>query len=273
MTTMPMSASPTRSTRPLLMRPAISLARREVTRFLRQKSRIVGAVGTPLLFWLVIGSGLRNSFRMPAVGGGMNYLQYAFPGTVVLILLFTAIFSMISVIEDRREGFLQAVLVAPVSRTAIVLGKVLGTTALAVGQAGLFLVLARLAGVPIGVVSFVAAFGVLILLGLALSGLGLLIAWPLNSTQGFHAVMNLLLMPMWLMSGAFFPADGASRWMGTLMKLNPLTYGVALLRHAMYFGASEQPGHLPSPLLCLVVTVGFAALMLFVATRLVQRSG
>lgn len=270
---MPMSAAPTRSTGPLLMRPAISLARREVTRFLRQKSRIVGAVGTPLLFWLVIGSGLRDSFRMPDIGRSMNYLEYAFPGTVVLILLFTAIFSMISVIEDRREGFMQAVLVAPVSRMAIVLGKVLGTTTLAVGQAGLFLVLAPLAGLPIGVASFVCAFGVLILLGLALSGLGLLIAWPLSSTQGFHAVMNLFLMPMWLMSGAFFPADGASGWMGTLMMLNPLTYGVALLRHAMYLGSGERLGQLPSVGLCLIITVGFALATLVVATRLVRRVG
>lgn len=195
-----------------LLLPALSLWRREVVRFVRQRSRVVGALGTPVVFWLLIGSGVGNSFRPMAAGDGghveMNFLEYSFPGTLVLIVLFTAIFSTISIIEDRREGFLQAVIAAPVRRSAIVLGKVMGSTTLAVVQALLFLTLAPLSGVPLTIGSVLAMTVVLTVVGLGLSALGFLIAWPMDSTQGFHAVMNLFLIPMWLLSGAFFPASG-----------------------------------------------------------------
>ena len=135
-----------------LLLPAASLWRREVVRFVRQRSRVIGALGTPVVFWLLIGSGLRDSFRLTAAGDAkppeMDYLEYFFPGTLVLIVLFTAIFSTISMIEDRQEGFLQAVIAAPVRRSAIVLGKVMGSTTLAVVQALIFLMLAPLSGVP-----------------------------------------------------------------------------------------------------------------------------
>src|SRR5215831_16778795 len=117
------------------MSPALSLCHRELVRFLRQRHRIVGALATPIVFWLLIGAGMNKSFRSDAPGGE-NYLHYFFPGTILMILLFTAIFSTISVIEDRREGFLQGVLVAPVSRMSIVMGKLCGGAALAVLQAG-----------------------------------------------------------------------------------------------------------------------------------------
>jgi ABC-2 type transport system permease protein len=113
-----------------LMLPALSLCKRELVRFLRQRHRIIGALATPLIFWLLIGAGMGRSFAVPGSAGGSNYMEYFFPGTIVMILLFTAIFSTISIIEDRREGFLQGVLVAPVSRMAIVLGKILGGTVL-----------------------------------------------------------------------------------------------------------------------------------------------
>src|SRR6188472_251910 len=165
-------------TTPLFL-PAFSLCHRELTRFLRQRHRIIGALATPIVFWLLIGGGMGRSFRGPGVSdAGGNYLQFFFPGTILMILLFTAIFSTISIIEDRREGFLQSVLVAPVPRMAIVLGKVLGGTVLAI-----------------------VAF--------SLTALGFCIAWRMNSTQGFHAIMNLFLMPLWFLSGALFPAEGA----------------------------------------------------------------
>src|SRR5262249_4897626 len=120
-----------------------TLWEREIVRFLRQKSRIIGALAPPILFWFLIGSGLGDSFQLPGLStGGTTYLQYFFPGTVSLIVLFTAIFSTISIIEDRHEGFLQSVLVAPLSRLALVLGKILGGTTLALLQAIIFLLLA-----------------------------------------------------------------------------------------------------------------------------------
>src|SRR5689334_17355818 len=128
------------------MYPSLSLCHRELVRFLRQRHRIIGALATPIVFWLLLGAGMNRSFKSD-VPGGENYLHYFFPGTVLMILLFTAIFSTISVIEDRREGFLQGVLVAPVSRMSIVLGKVLGGTILAFGQGMIFLILAPFVGI------------------------------------------------------------------------------------------------------------------------------
>lgn len=219
--------------------PAASLWWREVLRFFRQRSRIIGAFGSPLLFWVLLGSGLGSSFHSPEAPAGMGYLEYFFPGTVALILMFTAIFSTISVIEDRREGFLQAVLAAPVPRSSIVLGKVLGGTTLAVIQGMLFLALAPMAGIHLSVLGVLTSFIVMCVVGFGLTALGFLLAWQLNSTQGFHAIMNLLLIPMWLLSGAAFPVSGSAGWIGWVMRVNPLTYGVNALRHSIYLGQAE----------------------------------
>src|SRR5438034_1480428 len=143
--------------------PALSLCHRELVRFLRQRHRIVGALATPLVFWLLIGAGMNRSFKAD-VPGGDNYLRYFFPGTILMILLFTAIFSTISVIEDRREGFLQGVLVAPVSRMSIVLGKVLGGTILATGQGIIFLLLAPLTRIPLTVTTFFLCVGAMLII-------------------------------------------------------------------------------------------------------------
>lgn len=259
-----------------LLLPAVSLWRREVVRFLRQRSRIVGALGTPVVFWLLIGSGLRNSFQsgpQAGTGNGMDYLEYFFPGTLVLIVLFTAIFATISIIEDRREGFLQGVIAAPVHRLAVVLGKVLGSSTLAIGQAMIFLVLAPLAGTPLSLWSILAVFAVLIPIAIGLSALGVLIAWPMDSTQGFHALMNLFLIPMWMLSGALFPAAGASGWVRGLMALNPLTYCLAAVRYALYASAGQSVAMPVSPGIALAITILFAAAMLIAAERVVATKG
>lgn len=248
-----------------------TLWKREVVRFLRQRSRVIGAMATPIVFWVLIGSGLGRSFRLGGGGESVDYLEYFFPGTLVMIVLFTAIFSTISIIEDRGEGFLQGVLVAPVSRQSIVVGKVMGSTTLALIQALIFLMLAPVAGVSLTASAFAMSTGILMMLGLGLSALGFLIAWPMESTQGFHAIMNLFLFPMWFLSGALFPASGASGWVSWIMALNPLTYGVAALRHAMYPPSSELVKQLPPMLVCLAVTAGFAMVMIALCTRAVQR--
>lgn len=230
-------ASSANEIRPGLLLPALSLAKRELVRFLRQRHRVIGALATPIVFWLLVGGGMGRSFRAAGLPDGENYLQYFFPGTIVMILLFTAIFSTISIIEDRREGFLQSVLVAPVPSAAIVLGKVLGGTALAFGQALLFLLLGPLVGVRPSAGGLVLALGLMALLAFALTALGFCIAWRMSSTQGFHAVMNLFLMPMWFLSGALFPLQNASAPLRWVMYLNPLTYGLTGLREALYLGS------------------------------------
>jgi ABC-2 type transport system permease protein len=249
---------------PLLL-PALSLCHRELIRFLRQRSRIVGALVTPLVFWLLIGGGMGRSFRAEGLPGGTNFIQYFFPGTVLMILLFTAIFSTISIIEDRREGFLQGVLVAPVPRMAIVLGKVLGGTVLAFGQGLLFLLLAPAVGIRLTVGSTLMTMLVMLLVAFALTALGFCIAWRMSSTQGFHAVMNLFLMPMWFLSGALFPAEGALGGLGWVMRLNPLTYGLAALRRAMYWYDAAASTTMPPLGLSLGVTLVFAAAMFVIA--------
>jgi ABC-2 type transport system permease protein len=244
----------------------LSLARRELVRFLRQRHRVIGALATPVVFWLLVGAGMGRSFQASGLPDGENYLQYFFPGTVLMILLFTAIFSTISIIEDRREGFLQSVLVAPVPRSAIVLGKVLGGTVLAFGQAVLFLLLGPLVGVRPSPAGAALALGLMALIALALAALGFCIAWRMSSTQGFHAVMNLFLMPMWFLSGALFPVHNASAPLRWVMRLNPLTYGLGGLRRALYLGT---PGDAPTGGLitneitvAFIVTAAFAAVML-----------
>ncbi len=214
--------------------PAFTLWWREIVRFYRQRARVVGVIASPLLFWIVIGSGFGTSFRSGGAAGQQHYLNYFYPGTLVMIVLFTAIFTMMSVIEDRNEGFLLSVLVAPVPRAAIVLGKVLGGTTLAAAQGLIFLVFAPLVGVHMTLASFGLIVLAVFLVSFALTALGFAIAWPMDSTQAFHAIINLFLIPLWLLSGALFPLSGASVWMRALMYANPLTYGVEALRTLMY---------------------------------------
>lgn len=215
--------------------PAATLWQRELVRFVRQPSRIIGALGTPLLFWILIGSGLGSSFRPAetAAGVDVHYLQYFFPGTLLLIVMFTSIFSSFSLIEDRKEGFLQAVLVSPASRGSIVLGKILGGATLALLQGLIFTCLAPLAGIAIHAATGFLVAGAVFLIALSLTGMGFALAWPMDSIQGFHGIMNLLLMPMWLLSGALFPASGALPWVRVLMDANPLAYGLDLLCYAL----------------------------------------
>lgn len=258
-----------RAAAPGLLLPALSLAKRELVRFLRQRNRVIGAFATPILFWLLIGGGMGRSFSAEGTPGGDNYLQYLFPGTVLMILLFTAIFSTISIIEDRREGFLQSVLVAPVSRLSIVLGKVLGGAALAWGQGALFLLLGPVVGVWPTFAGAVIALALMGLIAFALTALGFCIAWRMTSTQGFHAVMNLFLMPMWFLSGALFPPDNAATPLRLVMWVNPLTWGLGGLRRAMFLGQGDASAPVAIGA-AFVVTVAFAGLLLVMAAGMAR---
>jgi len=202
--------------------PAFTLWWREIVRFYRQRSRVVGVIASPLIFWAVLGSGFGSSFRSGSAAGQQYYLDYFFPGALVMIVLFTSIFTMMSVIEDRNAGFLLSVLVAPVPRSAIVLGKVLGGATLAAIQGLVFLVFAPLVGIHLTVGALGLIVLTVFLLAIGLTALGFAIAWPMDSAQAFHAIINLFLIPLWLLSGALFPLSGASGWIRTLMYLNPL---------------------------------------------------
>src|SRR5688572_2609967 len=246
-----------------------ALWRREMLRFIRQRSRIIGAFASPLIFWLLLGFGVGSSFNPASQARTMGYQEYFFPGTVLMILLFTSIFSTISVIEDRKEGFLQAVLVAPVPRSALVFGKLLGGTSLALMQGVLFMLLAPLVGISVSRIP--ATLLVLTLVAFGLTALGYVIAWNMDSTQGFHAIMNLFLIPMWLLCGAVFPTSGAPGWLRAVMNLNPLTYGMSTVRWAIYGSDIASTMDLPGFALSIGVTIAFAALLFGAAIRMTRR--
>jgi ABC-2 type transport system permease protein len=257
-------ARPLRPASAGVLLPAFTLWWREIVRFYRQKGRVVGVLASPLVFWAVLGSGFGTSFRSGGGPGQQHYLDYSYPGILILIVLFTSIFTMMSVIEDRKEGFLLSVLVAPVPRTAIVLGKVMGGTTLAAVQGLVFLVFAPFARIHLAVGQVLLVAVVVFLVSFSLTALGFAIAWPMDSSQAFHAIVNLFLIPLWLISGALFPLSGASGWIRVIMRLNPLTYGVEALRTLLYPGA-ETSFPLSSAIATLVlfsfVMFGLALLM------------
>ena len=195
-----------------------------------------------------------------------GYLTYFYPGTITLVLLFTAIFSNISVIEDRREGFMQGVLVAPVSRLAIVLGKVFGGATIAILQGLIFMIAWPLIAPWPGLGMMLGAIVVMCILAVALAALGFCFAWPCSSTSSFHAIMNLILMPMWFLSGAMFPVTQAPLGMKIIMFANPLTYGQELLGALMC--GNLQATVLPAGAL-LGISLGMMSLLILIACRMV----
>jgi ABC-2 type transport system permease protein len=247
--------------------PAYTLWQREIVRFYRQKSRVVGVIASPVVFWIVLGSGFGRSFRANGAAQG-SYLEYFFPGTIILILLFTAIFTMMSVIEDRKEGFLSGVVVAPCPRVSIALGKILGGTTLAAAEGFIFALLAPALSIKVSPLQWPAIAGVLLLSAFAMTAVGFVVAWRLDSPSAFHAIINLFLIPAWLVSGALFPISGASSWIRWIMFFNPLTYATEALRSAFYMpgaGAVMPAG------LSLTVLAAFDAAMLALSLVLVAR--
>jgi ABC-2 type transport system permease protein len=233
--------------------PVVTLWQRELVRFWRQKSRVLGVVASPLVFWLLIGSGSGDLGRF-------------FAGALVLTILFSAIFSTISIIEDRREGFLLSMLVSPASRTSMVLGKILGSATLAWMQGLIFLAFAPLAGVSLNAGNVLALIAAVFLVSFTLTGLGFVIAWRMDSTAGFHAIMNLLLVPMWMVSGSLFPMSTAHGWIRAIMWVNPLTYSIALLNGFLKL----NPGP-PGKAVSLAVTACFGAVLLLVSGMVANR--
>lgn len=273
---------------------ALTLWRREMVRFFRQRNRVVSALVTPVLFWLMLGSGLNKSFQNVAAtsetatsatapadaaqaaetAGNVGYMVYFFPGTVTMILLFTAIFSTITVIEDRREGFLQGVLVSPASRLSIAWGKVMGGASIAMIHALVFLLIWPFVAPEFNLLeslpSLLAAIGVMAILAIGLTGLGVCVAWPMDSTAAFHAVMMLFLMPMWFLSGAVFPVESAPKALQFLMLANPLTYGHEVFATVLT-GGQASTGVPVNFWLCLVMTIVCAFGAVAIAGRMVAR--
>jgi ABC-2 type transport system permease protein len=218
------------------------------------------------VFWLLFGAGLASSFRLNAGNQSQTFLYYFFPGSLLLMVLFTAIFSSISIIEDRREGFLQGVLVSPIPRWSMILGKVLGGTIVAVAQGMIFLLLGLTLPISLSPLSAAALVLFLFVASLGITSLGTFFAWKTDSTQGFHAIMNLVLMPLWLLSGGFFPAPALgpdASWrellLGVAMRLNPLSYAVGGVRRILSPDAQYDEAWVPGLGMSWLITSIFAA--------------
>lgn len=224
------------------MSAMLALTARELKRFVRQPSRIIGTVGTPLLFWVLAASGLSGSFTGAGAASGQPYSAFLLPGMATMIVVFSTIFAAISLIQDRQAGFLQSVIVSATPTSSIVASKIAGGTAIALVQAGVLLLAAPLVGYQPGIVGMVCALGAAGLASIAVIGIGLAAAWWINSTSGFHGVMNTLLMPMWLLSGAIFPAEGASRWLAFIMDCNPLAWTTRAMAASLRGDPASTPG-------------------------------
>jgi daunorubicin resistance ABC transporter membrane protein len=241
----------------------VTLWRRELLRLRRERSRWFGMALQPLLFWLILGTGLAPTFQLDGAPG-LGYQAFFFPGSLVMVVLFTAIFSTITVIEDRNTGFLQGVLVAPGSRAALVMGKIAGITTVVLLQATLFVLLSPIADISYGQIHWPALILGLLLTSVMLSSIGMAMAWLLPTSQAYHAIMSVVLLPMWVISGALFPSAGGV--LGAVMSANPLAYSVSVVRGAMVPALHTGWGSLG-------VLAAFTVGLLAVAILACRRSG
>lgn len=206
---------------------------RDIKRFLRSKSRIVGMIGMPLFFLIFLGMGF-GSMRLAGIPEGVDYRTFLAPGMVAMVLLMTSLITGVSVMWDKEYGYLKEILVAPVSRFAIVLGRIAGGVTTSVLQAMLVLAVAALMGVQ---ASYLQHFPLILLSMVLLSttfvGLGISVATLINDTQAFHLIMNLLTFPMFFLSGVFYPIKNFPGWLQKVSLANPMTYGVDALRATM----------------------------------------
>lgn len=215
---------------------------REVLRYWRDKMRLFGAIILPLLFLLVFGSGLSRS--MGLLAPGVDFPKFMFPGVIGMTVLMTSFMAGVSIVWDREFGFLKEVLVAPVNRAAVALGKTLGGATVAIAQGTLVLLLGPLVGVNLTPGLVLKLWPLIFLVASALAAMGILIASRIRSMEAFQGVMQMLMFPMVFLSGVFFPVSNLPGWMNALVKVNPATYGIAPIRQLM-LGNAAVPG--PSP--------------------------
>ncbi len=249
---------------------------RDVLRYWRDRTRLVSSLGQPLLFLVVFGSGLTASLGAGLTKelGDVSYVRFLFPGIVAMAVLFTAVFSAISIVWDREFGFLREVLVAPISRAAVVVGKALGGSTVAMFQGAILLILAPILGVSLNPLLVLQLLGLMFLTALALTSMGILIAARLQSMEAFQMIMNFLIMPMFFLSGAFFPLKGLPAWMSVVTRLDPVAYGVDPMRRLL-LGADLAPGiriagHHLNTVEDGLILAAFAVVMMIVAARVFE---
>ena len=242
---------------------------RDILRFWHDKMRLAGSIIFPLLFLFVFGSGL--SARMGALGPGIDFTKFIFPGIIGMTVLMTSFMAGMSVVWDREFGFLKEVLVAPISRASVAVGKTLGSATVALLQGLVILVFAPLIGVSLSLGTVLALVPLMLLLAASLGSMGILLATRIRSMEAFQAAMQMLMFPMVFLSGAFFPLQGLPAWMNVLVKINPATYGIAPIREVMLGAASGSAfgislfGHTMSLWDNVAVLAAFGAVMILLA--------
>ena len=227
---------PRADTRMASLRAIYIIWYRDILRYWRDRWRLVASLAQPLLFLIVFGSGLSSSLKGSAsfgASGGLSYIQFMYPGIIGMAILFTAIFGAMSIVWDREFGFLKEVLVAPIDRSSVAIGKALGGTTQAMIQGLILLILAPFVGVKLSLLTVLTMIPLAAVLAFGLSSFGVALASTMKSMQGFQVVMNLLMMPMFFLSGALFPLSGLPGWMTVLTRIDPASYGIDPLRRVV----------------------------------------
>jgi ABC-2 type transport system permease protein len=258
---------------------------RDILRFWRDRWRLLASLAQPLLFLVVFGSGLSSALGRGSLfgaPGGFTYIQFVYPGIIGMAILFTAIFGAMSIVWDREFGFLKEVLVAPIDRWAVAIGKALGSTTQAMIQGLILLVLAPFVGVKLNVLTVVELIPLAALLAFGLSAFGVAIASTMKSLQGFQVVMNFLMMPMFFLSGALFPLTNLPGWLTVVTRLDPASYGIDPLRRVVLSDSGRSSalvdrfamtigGHVLSIPMEAGIMLAFGAVMLGIAVIAFQR--
>lgn len=237
---------------------------RNMLRYVRSKSRIIGSISMPLFFLLFLGFGLNSVVRMPGLEG--NYILFLVPGMVAMSVLFTSVFSGIQIIWDKQFGFLKETLVAPVTRLEIMLGQTAGGATTAVLQGFLILVLSLLIGMEFAsIAGFLIALVFMVLVGISFTAFGIAIASRMEDMTGFQLIMNFVVFPIFGLSGALFPISSLPAWLAPITLLDPLTYGVEGIRYGLT-GASQI-----GPVTCFAVIGGFSIAMTVIGAFLFRK--
>lgn len=243
---------------------------REFKRFFRQRGRMLVTISRPLLWLFIVGAGFSQMVNITSAG--ISYKQFLLPGIIGMTILFSSVFSTMSVVWDREFGFLREMLVAPISRTTIVIGKLLSGTTLSVFQGMVLLVISPLLGMNMTIAGFLAMIIMIALLSLAITALGLFIASFLTSLEGFNVIMNFIVLPMFFLSGALYPMNKLPQVLQYVTFINPLSYGVDAFKHILFEAHGALGAELP-----LLVDIGllsaFSVIMIALAAYSFERKG
>ncbi len=244
------------------------LVAREFKKFTREKSRMISSIARPLIWLFFIGAGMS---RLVSPGEGVTYTQYIFPGILGMTILFSSIFSSISIIWDKEFGFMREILVAPVSRVSIVIGKAMSGTVVSTMQAIIILCIFPFLGIKLALPTVFAVIGVCMLVAFCVSAFGIVLATFYDSYESFSVIMNFIIMPMFFLSGALYPVKNLPLVLRMVSKLNPLTYGVDALKHLIN-PLSEGPMAPDFPfMLDIWVVAGMALGFVIISSLLFER--